>query len=120
MLQKHVTNNQIRRNLCDSLQRQNSAAETKIFTKILQYKKSDLSLPCVANLRSKRFRLERPRNEIVGFGCARNGTTVNFRTETLATQAKWGRNVLLQLVAPRPDACKNASQEQHLSPDVSS
>ena len=48
---------EIKRNLCDLLRRQNSVAETKIFTKILQYTRSDLSLPCVASLRSKRFRL---------------------------------------------------------------
>ena len=35
---------------CDFVQRQNSAAETKIFTKILQYKRSDLSLRRVASL----------------------------------------------------------------------
>ena len=40
---------------CDLLQRQNSVAETKIFTKILQYTRSDLSLqrvasPCCCNL----------------------------------------------------------------------
>ena len=39
---------------CDLLQRQNSVAETKIFTKILQYTRSDLSLrrvasPCCCN-----------------------------------------------------------------------
>ena len=33
---------------CDLLQRQNSVAETKIFTKILQYTRSDLSLRRVA------------------------------------------------------------------------
>ena len=35
-------------NFCDLLRRQNSVAETKIFTKILQYTRSDLSLRCVA------------------------------------------------------------------------
>ena len=35
-------------NLCDFLRRQNSVAETKIFTKILQYTQSDLSLQRVA------------------------------------------------------------------------
>ena len=39
------------------MRRQNSVAETKIFTKILQYTRSDLSLPCVVSLRNKRFRL---------------------------------------------------------------
>ena len=39
---------EIKRNLCDLLRRQSSVAETKIFTKILQYIGSDLSLPCVA------------------------------------------------------------------------
>ena len=35
-------------NLCDFLRRQNSVAETKIFTKILQYTQRDLSLQRVA------------------------------------------------------------------------
>ena len=34
---------------CDLLQRQNSVAETKIFTKILQYTRSDLALRRVAS-----------------------------------------------------------------------
>ena len=112
--------NQIRRTLCDLLRRQNSAEETKIFTKILPHKRRDLSLLCVASLRSKRFRLERPRNGIVSFGRARNGTTANFRTEMVAAQARWQRNVLLQLLPPRPGACEKALQEQTLSQDLSS
>ena len=42
--QQHVAKNQIRQNLCDLLQRQNSVAETKIFTKFPQYTRSDLQL----------------------------------------------------------------------------
>ena len=41
---QQVAKNQIRLNLCDLLRRQNSFAATKIFTKILQYGRSDLSL----------------------------------------------------------------------------
>ena len=48
---------EIKRNLCDLLRRRNSVGETEIFTKILRYTRSDLSLPCVDSLRSKRFRL---------------------------------------------------------------
>ena len=45
---QQVTKNQIRQNLCDLLLRQNSVAETKIFTKILLRTRSDLSLQRVA------------------------------------------------------------------------
>ena len=45
---QQVAKNQIRQNLCDLLLRQNSVAETKIFTKILLYTRSDLSLRRVA------------------------------------------------------------------------
>ena len=48
---QQVAKNQIRPesdNLCDFLRRQNSVAETKILTKILQYTQSDLSLQRVA------------------------------------------------------------------------
>ena len=41
---QQVAKNQIRLNLCDLLRRQNSFPATKIFTKILQYARSDLSL----------------------------------------------------------------------------
>ena len=46
--QQHVAKNQIRQNLCELSRRQNSIAETNIFTKSLQYTQSDLSLRCVA------------------------------------------------------------------------
>ena len=46
--QEHVAKNQIRQNLCDLSRRQNSVAKTKIFTKFLQYTRSDLLLRCVA------------------------------------------------------------------------
>ena len=45
---EQVAKNQIRQNLCDLLLRQNSIAERKIITKILQYTQSDLSLRRVA------------------------------------------------------------------------
>ena len=44
---QQVAKNQIRLNLCDLLRQQNSVAATKIFTKILQYTRSDLLLQCV-------------------------------------------------------------------------
>ena len=80
LLQQHVANNQIGRNLCDLLRRQNSVAQTKIFTKIFQYTRSHVSLACVASLSVWFWRKERPRNGIFGFGRARNGTTANLRT----------------------------------------
>ena len=46
--QQHLAKNQIRQNLCELSRRQNSIAETNIFTKSLQYTQSDLSLRCVA------------------------------------------------------------------------
>ena len=46
--QEQDAKNQIGLNLCDLLRRQNSVAETKIFTKFLQYTRSDLSPRCVA------------------------------------------------------------------------
>ena len=46
---QQITKKQIRLNLCDLLWRQNSVAATKIFTKILQYTRSDLLLQCVAS-----------------------------------------------------------------------
>ena len=49
LLLQQVAKNQIRLNLCDLLWRQNSVAATKIFTKILQYTRSDLLLQCVAS-----------------------------------------------------------------------
>ena len=41
---QQVAKNQIRLNLCDLLRQQNSVAATKIFTKIVQYTRSDLAL----------------------------------------------------------------------------
>ena len=46
---QQITKKQIRLNLCDLLWQQNSVAATKIFTKILQYTRSDLLLRCVAS-----------------------------------------------------------------------
>ena len=48
LLGQHVTKNQIRQNWCNLLWQENSFAETKIFTKILQDSQSNLSLWCVA------------------------------------------------------------------------
>ena len=49
LLGQHVTKNQIRQNWCNLLRQENSFAETKIFTKILQDSRSiNLSLWCVA------------------------------------------------------------------------
>ena len=48
LLLQQVAKNQIRQNLCDLLLRQNSVAETKIFTKLLLHTQSDLSLRRVA------------------------------------------------------------------------
>ena len=45
---QQVAKNQIRQNLCDLLLRQNSVAETNIFTKILLHTRRDLSLRRVA------------------------------------------------------------------------
>ena len=48
LLLQQVAKNQIRQNLCDLLLRQNSVAETKIFTKSFLYTRGDLSLRRVA------------------------------------------------------------------------
>ena len=48
LLGQHVTKNQIRQNWCNLSRQENSFAETKIFTKILQDSRSNLSLWCVA------------------------------------------------------------------------
>ena len=45
----HVAKSQIRLNLCDLLRRQNFVVETKLFAKIIQFSRRDLSLPCVSN-----------------------------------------------------------------------
>ena len=70
LLQQHAANNQIRRNLCDLLRRQNSVAETKIFTKIFQYTRSHVSLVCVARVSVWFWRKERRKNRIFDFGRA--------------------------------------------------
>ena len=76
--------------------------------------------PCVASLRSKHFRLvlEKRKTEERDFrfwprekwndSQSSHGLWLSFRnrTETLARQAMWRRNVLLQLVPPRPGACE--------------
>ena len=48
LLVQPVVKNQMILNLCNLLHRQNSVSETKIFTKIIQYTRSDLLLWCVA------------------------------------------------------------------------
>ena len=50
LMLQHVTQNQIRLNLCNLLQLQNSVAKTKISTKILQNTRRDLSLQHVVQL----------------------------------------------------------------------
>ena len=61
LLLQQVAKNQIRLNLWDLLWRQNSVAATKIFTKILWYTRSNLSLrhvasPCCCNLSPSVYR----------------------------------------------------------------
>ena len=47
--QQHCAKNQIRENLCDLSQRQNSVAETKIFTKFLSSTKRFVAAMCRRN-----------------------------------------------------------------------
>jgi len=77
-----------------------------------------VSLACVASVSAWKDR--GTGLSVFGEREMRNGTTANFRTETLAAQARWRRNVLLQLLPPRPGACEKALQEQNLSQDLSS
>ena len=57
LLQQHVAKNQIRQNLCDLLWWH---AETKIFTKILKYTQSDLSLRRVTTTCRCNYKLYSP------------------------------------------------------------
>ena len=75
---------EIKRNLRELLRRQNSVAETKIFTKFSGTHEAicrcHVSLACVTSVSVWFWRKERPGNGIFGFGRARNGATANFRT----------------------------------------
>ena len=106
LLQQHAANNQIRRNLCDLLRRQNSVAETKIFTKIFQYTRSHVSLVCVASISVWFWRKERRKNRIFDFGRARNGTTANFRT-VFDSRSETTRKRLLPRLCGDATCCRN-------------
>ena len=72
---------------CDLLQRQNSVAETKIFTKILQYTLSDLSLrrvasPCCCNLLPDLFTWSDLSLRRVAATCRLVCTDLNQRTKS--------------------------------------